>query len=163
MTTLSQSCEKCSRRKWHHRPKRIDAWVCECRRYFCSILILRNRGCSHKHHMGWSSRGVGEREIFKAFKKKTFFSLVCMNVLCSTPCRQESFVLNECSRIWMNVNISQSPCFYCWDQVVCLWRCLRRTICETILSWKMSKHMFTPWISVFSQHGYHVDCFLWFK
>ena len=27
------------------------------------------------------SRGAGEREIFKAFRKKTFFALVCMYVL----------------------------------------------------------------------------------
>ena len=27
------------------------------------------------------SRESGEREIFKAFREKTFFSLVCMNVL----------------------------------------------------------------------------------
>ena len=32
-------------------------------------------------HENGPSRGVGEREIFNSFRKKTLFQLVCMNVL----------------------------------------------------------------------------------
>ena len=63
----------------HHLREWIDAWVCDCRRYFRSILTPRIHGCSHKHYMGWScSWSWWKKENFKAFRKKTFFSLVCM-------------------------------------------------------------------------------------
>ena len=54
------------------------AWVCECKRYFRDILILGIHGSSHKHQM---EREVGERVIFNVFRKKTFVSFVCRNVL----------------------------------------------------------------------------------
>ena len=87
----------------HHLREWINAWVCECRRYFRGILTLRIHGSSHKHYMGWScSWSWWKKENFKAFRKKTFFSLVCM--IFFTPCRQECLVLHESPEVWMNVN-----------------------------------------------------------
>ena len=48
------------------------------------------------------SCGVGEKEILKAFGRQ---HPSCVQK-CSAPCRQEGFVLHECSNIEMNVNIS---------------------------------------------------------
>ena len=35
----------------HHLHGWTDAWVCECTRYFRSVLTLRIHGSCHKHHM----------------------------------------------------------------------------------------------------------------
>ena len=49
--------------------KFVEPWLSESMEIFTTIT--------------WNgpSRGAGEREIFKSFRKNTFFSLVCMNVL----------------------------------------------------------------------------------
>ena len=87
----------------NHLREWINAWVCECRRYFRSFLTPRIHGSSDKHYMGWScSWSWWKKDNFEAFRKKTFFSIVCMNFF--TPCRQECLVLHESPEVWMNVN-----------------------------------------------------------
>ena len=141
--------------------KRIVAWVCMCRRYFRSILILGIRGSSHKHHIGWS--------FSWSLRERNFQSIRGENILlprvhaCFTSCRQGGLMLHECSIIGMNVNIWNSPCFHRCDQVVCLRWCFRQTICLTILCWNMCKIMKIPWTSFLSQHRNHVDGLLMFK
>ena len=65
-------------------------------------LILEINGSSSQtsHEMVLLVKLVREK-IIKAFRKKTFFTLVCMNV--SAPGRQESLMLHESSKIGMNV------------------------------------------------------------
>ena len=38
----------------HHLREQIDERVCECRRYFRSVLAFKNHGSAHKHYMEWS-------------------------------------------------------------------------------------------------------------
>ena len=60
----------------NHLREWINAWVCECIRYFRSILTLRIHGISRKHYMGWScSWSWWKKEKFDAFRKKTFSPL----------------------------------------------------------------------------------------
>ena len=61
-----------------------SSWMNRCvslrlQTVFSWHLDLRIHGSSHKHYMGWScSWSWWKKENFKAFRKKTFFSLVCM-------------------------------------------------------------------------------------
>ena len=56
--------------------------MCKCRTLFSQHLDSRNT-CEFSQTSIWNgpSRGVGAREILKACRKKTSFSLVCINVL----------------------------------------------------------------------------------
>ena len=108
-----------------------------------------------------SFRGVGAREIIKAFWKRTSFSLVCMNVLHQMD--KEGLVFHECSKIRVNVNTWQSSCLHRCDQVVCLCWCLCQAMWQTILDWNMSKIMNTPGTSFLSKHRNHVNRLLLFK
>ena len=85
-----------------------DDFVCECRRYFRSILTQIPWRLTN---ITWNgpSLEVGARKMHLGVEEKTSFSLVCMNV----PHRvnKKDLCSNESSEMVMNVNISKISLF----------------------------------------------------
>ena len=152
---------------WCHWSEEPNACVCKSRRYFRSILkmffqtlsllitchkssilvVLECAVFSQTSHGTGPSCGVGARDTFKLFRKKTSFSLVCINVLHHVDkkaLRSMSVLKFGCMTTSNNF-----PVFTFCNQIVCLcWMRSSRRSAKTILSWNMSKIMNASWTSL---------------
>ena len=108
---------------------------------------------SHKHKWNGPYRGVGAREIFMAFRKKTSFSFVRMNVLHhverKAPC---SMSVLKCG--WMSIS-NKFLFFTAVIELSAFVDAFVKTFCQTVLIWNASRIMHISWTDLFSQHGNH--------
>ena len=122
----------------HHLHEWIDAWGCENRRYFRSMLTLRIHGSCHKHHMKWSFSWSWRKRNLEVAQEENIFSLLCMSVLYHAGkkalCSMSVLKFGRTSTsnhltVFTTVKLSAFA-----DDLV-------KRICQTILSWDVSKVM----------------------
>ena len=84
---------------------------------------------------------VREKSV-KAFRRKTYFSLVCMNVLHHVD--KKPFCSMSLLKFRWTSTSNNLYCFHGCVRNVCFPRWLRQAICQTLLSWNVSKITNTP-------------------
>ena len=142
-------------------PWGIDASVCKCRRCFRSILILGIHVSSDKYTWDGPSRGTGERETFKAFRTKTLFSLMCMNV----PHHVDKNALCSVTVLkfgWTSTS-NNLPVFTAVIKLSAFADAFVKRSAKQFGNEMWAKSWILPEQASLTQHGNHVDCLRLFR